>query len=296
MKKRIITTVLAFACTVMCAFGLMACGGEKPAQIEHFYATKGVDMDNSYSGYTDIWLDTTAYGEKVDLSKYKLFLYYTDGSSKEVARNDAKLTVKYYTYALTAMEADKQEVDALPANKTRGNYVIEYTYDGNTALKASVSFCVDQAQSGNFTLSVQGGTTWQANGPCHNVNVLNPHAGKVTEEMEDISGDGTSLAPKKPENKNDTDGIYDLYLFKKSVFYGFSAEQRQNYVFLDNEWSKENGKDDPNIVRYSPEEKKYAPSSAGAWVLVALVQETYNYRNIVSAPEDITITAAAAVA
>lgn len=278
MKKKLFTLIMACVFVIACAFGFAACSDKQPAKADQLYATDGVN--NDYNGLTSYNI-TIEYGQNLDLSKYKLFLSYSDGSKKEVARNDEKLAVKYYY--LQHNSENRQEVSELPDDKICGNYTIEYIYDGNAELKAEVIINVFKTSNGSFTVQPVGGTTWQSQGEVHKVIVKNPKGAEVKMEyVHETLGDGAvSSTPKPIEKTNDTDGHYDLLLFKKSVYDGFTAEQKNDYDFL---------YEYINAYIYNPEFDEVVGADEGEYMLIALIDKTYNYSKIATPAVQITVT------
>lgn len=281
MKKKLFTLIVAFVCAVTCAFGLAACNNDNAAKIDDFYVTDGTN--NDFPGQTTLNIETS-YGEALDLSKYKLFLHYTNGDTKEIMRNDEKLSVNYYNFT----DDDYQKVTALPDDMITGSYKIEYVFgakaeqmDENYEYKAAVNISVLQAQSGNFTVQPIL-TTWQSEGTRSKVIVRNPKGAEVK------SNGGTTFC----EKTNDTDGYYVLYLFKKSVYDGFTEAQKKDNQFLDDYWAQDNdNKSEHEVYAFFDDDENFVRASAGEYILLASIGVTYNYRNIVTPAVQITVTA-----
>lgn len=280
MKKKLLLTVLAFVCAITCAIGLAACNNGNSAKIDHFYVTDGTNNDFPGETFYNIQIE---YGETPDLSKYKLFLHYTNGDTKEIMRNDEKLSVNYYNFT----DDDYQKVTALPDDMITGSYKIEYVFgakaeqmDENYEYKAAVNISVVQSQSGNFTVRPIL-TTWQSQGTRSKVIVRNPKGAEVK------SNGGTTLC----EKTNDTDGYYVLYLFEKSVYDGFTEAQKKDYQFLYDYWANDNNNSEHKVNAYFNEEDNFVRASAGEYILLASIGVTYNYRNIVTPAVQITVTA-----
>lgn len=281
MKKKLFTLIVAFVCAVTCAFGLAACNNDNAAKIDHFYVTDGTNNDFPGETFYNIQIE---YGETPDLSKYKLFLHYTNGDTKEIMRNDEKLSVNYYNFT----DDDYQKVTALPDDMIKGDYKIEYVFgakaeqmDENYEYKAAVNISVLQAQSGNFTVQPIL-TTWQSEGTRSKVIVRNPKGAEVK------SNGGTTFC----EKTNDTDGYYVLYLFKKSVYDGFTEAQKKDNQFLDDYWAQDNdNKSEHEVYAFFDDDDNFVRASAGEYILLASIGVTYNYRNIVTPAVQITVTA-----
>lgn len=280
MKKKLFTLIVAFVCAVTCAFGLAACNNDNAAKIDHFYVTDGTNNDFPGATFYNIQIE---YGETPDLSKYKLFLHYTNGDTKEIMRNDEKLSVNYYNFT----DDDYQKVTALPDDMIKGDYKIEYVFgakaeqmDENYEYKAAVNISVLQAQSGNFTVQPIL-TTWQSEGTRSKVIVRNPKGAEVK------SNGGTTFC----EKTNDTDGYYVLYLFEKSVYDGFTEAQKKDNQFLYDYWANDNNNSEHKVNAYFNEEDNFVSVTAGTYMLLASIGVTYNYRNIVTPAVQITVTA-----
>ena len=293
MKKKFLITLSALIFAVTCAFGLAACGNDSPAKIDFLYITDGTN--NDFAGQTTLNIETS-YGEALDLTKYKLFLHDTSNDTKEVLRTDEKFTVKYYTFS----DDEYKEITALPDDMITGSYKIEYVYnekaelkaDANYELKAAVLINVTQAESGNFTVQPIL-KTWQSQGTRSKVIVRNPKGAEVKNEWVDIDGNGGS-SPKPVEKTNDTDGNYTLYLFEKSVYDGFTEAQKKDYQYLYNYWEQDNkNASEHKVYAYFNEDDNLVSAAAGEYMLLAVIDKTYNYLNIVTPAVQITVTPAA---
>lgn len=293
MKKKLLLTVLAFVCAITCAIGLAACNNGNSAKIDFLYITDGTN--NDFRGQTTLNIETS-YGEALDLTKYKLFLHDTSNDTKEVLRTDEKFTVKYYTFS----DDEYKEITALPDDMITGSYKIEYVYnekaelkaDANYELKAAVLINVTQAESGNFTVQPIL-KTWQSQGTRSKVIVRNPKGAEVKNEWVDIDGNGGS-SPKPVEKTNDTDGNYTLYLFEKSVYDGFTEAQKKDYQYLYNYWEQDNkNASEHKVYAYFNEDDNLVSAAAGEYMLLAVIDKTYNYLNIVTPAVQITVTPAA---
>ena len=291
--KKITLTLLALVCALCCALGLAACNNGNSAKIDFLYITDGTN--NDFAGQTTLNIETS-YGEALDLTKYKLFLHDTSNDTKEVLRTDEKFTVKYYTFS----DDEYKEITALPDDMIRGDYKIEYVYnekaelkaDANYELKAAVLINVTQAESGNFTVQPIL-KTWQSQGTRSKVIVRNPKGAEVKNEWVDIDGNGGSI-PKPVEKTNDTDGNYTLYLFEKSVYDGFTEAQKKDYQYLYNYWEQDNkNASEHKVYAYFNEDDNWVSAAAGEYMLLAVIDKTYNYLNIVTPAVQITVTPAA---
>lgn len=296
MRKKFLPVVLALICAIACVVGLAACGGNT-AKIDFLYITDGTN--NDFAGQTTLNI-ATSYGEALDLTKYKLFLHDTNNDTKEVLRTDEKFTVKYYSLS----DGDYKEITALPDDMIRGVYKIEYVYNEKTELKADASYelkaavliSVYYSQSGNFTVQPTL-TTWQSEGTRSKVIVRNPKGAEVKNEwvVEDLGNGATASSPKPIEKTNDTDGHYTLYLFEKSVYDGFTEAQKKDYQFLYDYWADDNDNaSEHKVYAYFNEDDNWVNASAGKYMLLAVIDETYNYLHIVTPAVQITVTAQSA--
>ena len=287
--KKITLTLLALVCALCCALGLAACNNGNSAKIDFLYITDGTN--NDFAGQTTLNI-ATSYGEALDLTKYKLFLHDTNNDTKEVLRTDEKFTVKYYTFS----DDEYKEITALPDDMIRGDYKIEYVYnekaelkaDANYELKAAVLISVYYSQSGNFTVQPIL-TTWQTGSTRSKVIVRNPKGAEVKNEW--VSDGNGGSTPKPIEKTNDTEGHYTLYLFKKSVYDGFTEAQKKDYQFLYDYWYQDNKDSEHKVYVYFNEDDNFVSATAGKYMLLACIRETYNYLNIVTPAVQITVTA-----
>ena len=284
--KKITLTLLALVCALCCALGLAACNNGNSAKIDFLYITDGTN--NDFAGQTTLNI-ATSYGEALDLTKYKLFLHDTNNDTKEVLRTDEKFTVKYYTFS----DDEYKEITALPDDMIRGDYKIDYgakgeQMDENYEYKAAVNISVLQTQSGNFTVQPIL-TTWQTGSTRSKVIVRNPKGAEVKNEWVNNGNGGSS--PKPVEKTNDTDGDYTLYLFEKSVYDGFTEAQKKDYQFLYDYWYQDNKDSEHKVYVYFNEDDNFVSATAGKYMLLACIRETYNYLNIVTPAVQITVTA-----
>ena len=286
--KKITLTLLALVCALCCALGLAACNNGNSAKIDFLYITDGTN--NDFAGQTTLNI-ATSYGEALDLTKYKLFLHDTNNDTKEVLRTDEKFTVKYYTFS----DDEYKEITALPDDMIKGDYKIEYVFgakaeqmDENYEYKAAVNISVLQTQSGNFTVQPIL-TTWQTGSTRSKVIVRNPKGAEVKNEWVNNGNGGSS--PKPVEKTNDTDGDYTLYLFEKSVYDGFTEAQKKDYQFLYDYWYQDNKDSEHKVYVYFNEDDNFVSATAGKYMLLACIRETYNYLNIVTPAVQITVTA-----
>lgn len=212
MKKRVLIIVAALICALSCVVGLVACGGGD-AKIDMFYVSDGVNIEPSGGGLSV----EVEYGQKPDLSKYALFLHYSDNSKKEISPSDGKVSVKYY-YSPTGAFDNGEEISALPSDMNRGGYTVEYTYDGNADLKARLLISVYQAEGGNFTLRLARSTVYD-NELQPAVSLLNPNNLHM-EKAENIMSDDL-LA------KNDTQyREIGYYAIPETVYAGLTDTQK----------------------------------------------------------------------
>lgn len=288
--KKIALALLPLACALCCASALAACNNGNSAKIDFLYITDGTN--NDFTGQTSYNI-ATSYGEALDLTKYKLFLHDTNNDTKEVLRTDEKLTVKYYTFS----DDEYKEITALPDDMITGSYKIEYVYnekaelkaDANYELKAAVNINVVQSQSGNFTVQPIL-TTWQTKSTRSKVIVRNPKGAEVKMAWSDDGNGGSS--PKPIETTNDTDGHYTLYLFEKSVYDGFTEAQKKDHQYLYDYWFNDlNHESGHKVYAYFNEDDNFVSATAGKYMLLAVIDKTYNYLNIVTPAVQITVIA-----
>lgn len=276
MKKKLIPLILALVCALSCMFGLAACSGDGGSEMIWLYVAKsGEQPDGPHIGY-----DLT-YGQTPDLSDWKLYGFYgKDDNGKrdirELSLTDEKLSIKYS--AKTGFDTELKELSQLPNVWIKGYYTIEYVYDGNADLKATVAINVEYAKRADFTVQPLGGTTWQHLGATHNVIVKNPRGNTV------VSTSDNDLA-----KTDDTDGYYDLYLFEKSVYDSFTQEQQKDYDYLYQYYVDNYNTENAKVFRYFHDENNVIGMPAGEYMLFALINRTCNYWFSVSSAVQITI-------
>ena len=144
MKKKFLTLVLMLVMIFPSVILLNACGGEKnPAvvnDIKIIEKATGTDHSNS-------WIkQDVEFGESPVLDDYKLVLYYSDGSTKDVQSNDSNYSVKYY---YTDSSNNRNQISDL-TNLNLGFYEICHTYTNNgNEFNAYIYFSVVEGQNIN---------------------------------------------------------------------------------------------------------------------------------------------------
>lgn len=144
MKKKFLTLVLMLVMIFPSVILLNACGGEKnPAvvnDIKIIEKATGTDHSNSWTK------QDVEFGESPVLDDYKLVLYYSDGSTKDVQSNDSNYSVKYY---YTDSSNNRNQISDL-TNLNLGFYEICHTYTNNgNEFNAYIYFYVVEGQNIN---------------------------------------------------------------------------------------------------------------------------------------------------
>ena len=144
MKKKFLTLVLMLVMIFPSVILLNACGGEKnPAvvnDIKIIEKATGTDHSNSWTK------QDVEFGESPVLDDYKLVLYYSDGSTKDVQSNDSNYSVKYY---YTDSSSNRNQISDL-TNLNLGFYEICHTYTNNgNEFNAYIYFSVVEGQNIN---------------------------------------------------------------------------------------------------------------------------------------------------
>lgn len=273
MKKKIILTLIGVVCALCCAFGLVACGNDPAPRPLYLLVSETGEQPNY--GEHNININIT-YGEKPDLTKYKLYLNYSNGEIKPLDFNDDKLQVKYsYMPFHTDVETP---IDKLPDEYLAGTYTIEYTYDTLTDFEqqAKVYIAVNQAERGAFKVRPTK-TTWYENENTPNVVLTNPKNLTVTYVQ---NSDDTQW------QTNDGNGNYELYYIKKTAYDNFTDEQKTDYEFIYNFYSTDSVKTEHEIWPYYSGHPGFEP---GEYMLFAIIDKTHNYWNVVSSAVKITV-------
>ena len=144
MKKKILSFVFAICLILPLMAVLTACGEKKsPAvvnDIKIIEKATGTDHSNS-------WIkQDVEFGESPVLDDYKLVLYYSDGSTKDVQSNDSNYSVKYY---YTDSSSNRNQISDL-TNLNLGFYEICHTYTNNgNEFNAYIYFSVVEGQNIN---------------------------------------------------------------------------------------------------------------------------------------------------
>ncbi len=264
MKKKITLALLALICALCCAVGLAACGGESGPKLDSLRIAKtGEQPDDPHNVTTEI-----TYGETPDLSVYKPYLYYSNGDTEDIATNNDKITVKYSYLKKYGLADDWTEIENLPTEWATGSYTIEYTYDGKTDynFKANIIITVAPAKSGAFRVYPTK-TTWYMNENVSQVTLRNPNDLAV----EEVHGIYDANA------KNDTNGIFSLCYMQKAKYDSLTEEQKTDFEYLDSL--------NDDVHSYFSD----GQLEAGEYMLFAMVNDTYNYADIVTPAVKLTV-------
>ncbi len=264
MKKKITLALLALVCALCCAVGLAACGGESGPKLDSLRIAKtGEQPDDPHNVTSEI-----TYGETPDLSVYSLYLYYSNGDTENIATNNDKITVKYSYLKKYGLADDWTEIENLPTEWVTGTYTIEYTYDGKTDYNynAKIIITVVPAKSGAFRVYPTK-TTWYENENVSQVTLRNPN-GLAVEEVHGIYDANA---------KNDTNGIFYLNYMQKAKYDSLTEEQKTDLEYLDSL--------NDDVHSYFSD----GQLEAGEYMLFAMVNDTYNYENIVTPAVKLTV-------
>lgn len=264
MKKKFLLTLMAFVCAVTCALGLAACNNGDEDVSDLFAATsenaekqKSVDIGNFVYG------EDTAIDEA--LGKLRFYKKLMNGSYKEVAASD--MTVEYKKLS------ENETLSAKPEKYTAGDYQFTYSIEG-VPQTCDTYFRVEKAISKDFTVTLSK-TSWKYGDASATAEIKNPSNTVVQQAAEYM-------------NENDTDysGI-QLFGIKKSVYDGRPSTYK-TYAALT---TYEDDETKPNypynkyfgdaLEPYYPETELSAAFTKGEYVLIACMQETYNYKEIV---------------
>lgn len=264
MKKRLLLILIAFVCVITCAFGLAACNnGDEDvsdlfaASAENAEKVKSVDIGSFVYG-DDVAIDEA-------LGKLKFYKKLMNGSYKEVAVSD--MTVEYKKLS------ENKTLSAKPEKYTAGDYQLTYGLEG-VDQTCGAFFRVEKAISKDFTVTLSK-TSWKYGDASATAEIKNPSNTVVQQAAEYM-------------NENDTDysGI-QLFGIKKSVYDGRPSACK-TYAALT---TYEDDETKPNypynkyfgdaLVPYYPETELGYGFMQGEYVLIACIQETYNYKEIV---------------
>ena len=264
MKKKLLLPLMAFVCAITCAFGLAACNnGDEDvsdlfaAKAENAEKVKSVDVGSFIYG-EDAAIDE-ALG---DLKFYKKLM---NGTYKEVAASD--MTVEY------RKSSENKTLSAKPEKYTAGDYQLTYGLEG-VDQTCDAYFCVEKATSKDFTVTLSK-TTWKYGDASATAEIKNPSNIAVQQAAEYM-------------NENDTDysGI-QLFGIKKSVYDGRPSAYKTYSALTTNETDETKPNYPYNkyfgeaLVQYYPETELGYGFMQGEYVLIACIQETYNYKEIV---------------
>lgn len=134
---------MAFAIILPAAFLLSACGGKNPAVVNDIRIIEKATGTDHSNGWTK---QDVEFGESPVLDDYKLVLYYSDGSTKDVQSNDSNYSVKYY---YTDSSGNRNQISDL-TNLNVGSYEICHTYTNNgNEFNAYIYFSVVEGQNIN---------------------------------------------------------------------------------------------------------------------------------------------------
>lgn len=258
MKKKFLLTLMAFVCAVTCALGLAACNNGDEDVSDLFAATsenaekqKSVDIGNFVYG------EDTAIDEA--LGKLKFYKKLMNGSYKEVAASD--MTVEYKKLS------ENETLSAKPEKYTAGDYQLTYGLEG-VDQTCDAYFRVEKAISKDFTVTLSK-TSWKYGDASATAEIKNPSNTVVQQAAEYM-------------NENDTDysGI-QLFGIKKSVYDGRPSACKTYAALTTYEEDGYNKYFGEALVQYYPETELGYGLMQGEYVLIACIQETYNYKEIV---------------
>lgn len=262
--KKLITFIAAVVCVVACAFGFAACNNGE-GDVSDLFAAKAENAEKQKS----VDLGSFVYGEgaAIDeaLGNLKFYKKLMNGSYKEVAASD--MTVEYKKLS------ENETLSAKPEKYTAGDYQFTYSIEG-VPQTCDTYFRVEKAISKDFTVTLSK-TSWKYGDASATAEIKNPSNTVVQQAAEYM-------------NENDTDysGI-QLFGIKKSVYDGRPSTYK-TYAALT---TYEDDETKPNypynkyfgdaLEPYYPETELSAAFTKGEYVLIACMQETYNYKEIV---------------
>lgn len=267
MKKKLISLIMALVCVIACAFGLAACDSGNGNKIMNLWVAKTGEQPDGAELNVNI-----TYGETPDLG-YKLYLCYQNGDKKEIPLTDEKLTVGYSYYKFNS--TGSKPIEKLPDEYLAGSYTIQYTYDGNSDLKALINININQVEGGAFSVQ-PAKTTWYVEQNTPDVTLKNPKGLAVQ-----CPKDGEEL------QSNDTNGDYSVYIIKKAVYDAFTEAQKTDYDYIKEFFSADSKKTEHDIWIYFPGIRYGA--NVGEHMLLATVSSTYNYVKAVTPGVKITV-------
>ncbi len=148
MKKKYFI-LLIFVLIIPFAFILTACGEDPEPEI---LSLNIIEKENNVNHDNFLDLGIYTYGSNPNLESYKLVLKYSDQTSKEISKNDSKLTVKYYFDDLNG--GGEIEIENLNSLQT-GFYRIKYVYNDKNKFEVEVTFAVEKTEYTNsYTLEL----------------------------------------------------------------------------------------------------------------------------------------------
>lgn len=279
MKKKLFTIGLTLACAACCAGGLAACGDDGG---DDLLGVILATAENPSDKIESVTAGNFVYGEddKINeaLGGIKFFKHFGNNTYEEVA--ESELTVRYVKDSTTLSSKPSKYTAASGVS----NYSFVYSIEGATNV-GTVFFTVDQTTSDDFSITLSK-TAWKYGEPTTAVTLKNP-AGTVMTQVDD-SG---------LHNENDTDYSWvQLFAMKKTDYTaaGASAKSYSILTTIENDDTKPNHGYNKHfgqkLINYS-ENDAYADNiTQGDYVLIACVDSTNNYKEIVCATE-FTVTA-----
>lgn len=143
MKKKILSFVFAICLILPLMAVITACGGKDPAVVNDIKIIEKATGTDHLNNWTK---QDVEFGESPVLDDYKLVLYYSDGSTKDVQSNDSNYSVKYY---YTDSSGNRNQISDL-TNLNLGFYEICHTYTNNgNVFNAYIYFSVVEGQNIN---------------------------------------------------------------------------------------------------------------------------------------------------
>lgn len=280
MKRKILIAILAFVCAITCSFGLAACNNGDEDVSDLFAASSAqAEKQKSVDIGSFVYGGDSAVNEA--LGNLKFYKKLMNGSYKEVAASD--MTVEYKKYDVP--------LPAKPGKYTAGDYRFIYGVEGVPQTCEAI-FHIEKAKatSEDFTATLSK-ATWKYGDASALAEVKNP-SGKVV-RVSDGAGDDDSDGSL---TENDTVGVGNQFLCIKKSVYDAHPSSHKTFAALTTyeedatkpnySYNKYFGKD---LLHYSNQEKFESFDFMGEYVLIALIHETYNYKEIVCETE-FTIT------
>lgn len=258
VKKKFLLIIMVFVCAITCALGLAACNsGDEDVSDLLAAVSENAEKQKSVDVGSFVYGEDTAINEA--LGNLKFYKKLMNGSYKEVAASD--MIVEYKKLS------ENETLSAKPEKYTAGDYQFTYSLEGIPQTCAAY-FSVEKATSKDFTVTLSK-TTWKFGDASATAEIKNPSNTVVQQAAEYM-------------NENDTDysGI-QLFGIKKSVYDGRPSTYK-TYAALttygDDGYNKYFG---DALKQYHPETDLNYDFMQGEYVLIACMQETYNYKEIV---------------